>query len=42
MNDLTVGKMLAIWLGVSLTILTGIAAVMLAVAVAWTVLDLLV
>jgi hypothetical protein len=40
MNDLTVGKMLAIWLGVSLTILTGIAAVMLAVAVAWTVLEL--
>jgi hypothetical protein len=40
MNDLTVGRMLAIWLGVSLTILTGIAAVMLAVAVAWTVLEL--
>jgi hypothetical protein len=42
MNDLTLGKMLAIWLGVTLTLLTGIAAVMLAVAVAWTVLDLLV
>jgi hypothetical protein len=40
MNDLTLGKMLAIWLGVSLTILTGIAAVMLAAAVAWTVLEL--
>jgi hypothetical protein len=42
MNDLTLGKMLAIWLGVTLTLLTGIAAVMLVAAAAWTVLDLLV
>jgi hypothetical protein len=42
MNDLTVGKLLAIWLGVTLTLLTGLAAVMLAVAVAWTIWDFLI
>jgi hypothetical protein len=42
MHDLTLGQLLAIWVGMSIVIATGIAAAFVVAAVAWTVLDLLV
>jgi phage-related protein len=42
LHDLTISQLLAVWLGMTLVILTGLAAAFAVAAVAWTVLDLLV
>jgi hypothetical protein len=42
MHDLTVSQLLWVWVGVTLIIVTGLAAALAVGAVAWAVLDLLV
>jgi hypothetical protein len=42
LHDLTISQLFAVWLGMTLVILTGLAALMIGAALVWTVLDLLV